>query len=287
MIDLKQNTLQRELPDNLLVDKKVFRLAQSLQKSLDRRLKWADKINYTTKLDLVDDEIISHLLWEKHIGYDEGLALASTREEKNKLLRNAVELHRRKGTPSAIELALRAVGLKGEVAEWFETDSEPYHFLVELHLNQKLSDLDLIKAMIMEYKNVRSWFDGFVVLVEGEGIVWIDDTYNYPVFYPLCGQFWGRKEFTQVEVGELKAIDDTYNYPVSYPVTKQGFTSIKGGKINSIDDTYRYKKEYRKCGEMMPLDKKVTTSTFIDKIINDAYGFKKTYRLCGQFSCEG
>lgn len=164
MIDLKQNTLLREIPDNLLRDEKVVNLANSLQKSLDRMLDWADKINYTMNLDKLDDTILEHLLWEKHITWSEGLGLATTREQKINLIRNAVELHRIKGTPYAIELVLESLERDAEIVEWFNYGGNPYHFLIKLNLYDsfEMQDKPQLINMINEMKNVRSWLEKIV-----------------------------------------------------------------------------------------------------------------------------
>lgn len=162
MIDLKQNTLLREMPDNLLKDEKVMNLCLSLQKSLNKMLDWSEKINYTTNIDLLDDEILEHLLWEKHISWKEGVGLATTRQQKINLIKNAVELHRIKGTPAAIELVFQLVNVDCKLEEWFEYGGNPYHFKLKLRITDKgLTEetIKILEMMVMEYKNVRSYLE--------------------------------------------------------------------------------------------------------------------------------
>lgn len=287
MIDLKGNTLLREIPDNLLVDKKVVRLAESLQTSLDQMLEWAEKVNYTTHLDLLDDEVIEHLLWENHIGYAEGLALAVTKEQRVNLVRNAVELHRIKGTPAAIELALDAVGLKGEVAEWFETNSAPYHFSVELFLDQKLNDLDLIREMILEYKNVRSWFDGFTVIALEQGFLYWDESYSYPVYFKVCNDFWGMAETINTEAGKTLLVDDSYSYPVYYDVNTIQVKNLIAGRPSYRNDSYGYPLYFQSCGDFETPDTKSAQFEGAVDTVFEAYSYPAYYSVCGEFEAGG
>jgi len=162
MINLHQNTLLREIPDNLLRDEKVKHLANSLQKSLDNMLEWADKINYRMNLDALPDEIIEHLLWESHITVNEGLELATTREQRINLIKHSIELHRLKGTPAALEMVFRLINIDCRIQEWFEYGGDPYHFKLHLRVTDKGLNEDTVKLLemlVMEYKNVRSWLE--------------------------------------------------------------------------------------------------------------------------------
>lgn len=160
MIDLKQNTVLREMPNNLLKDKKVENLALSLQSTLNQMLEWAEKINYTMDLEQLDEAVLDHLLWEKHITWSEGLALINNRQQKINFIKNATKLHRLKGTPAAIELVCELLNVKTKLSEWFEYDGEPYHFKVEVMevTNHGLSEetMIMLENLVMQYKNVRS-----------------------------------------------------------------------------------------------------------------------------------
>lgn len=202
MIDLKQNTLLREIPDNLLRDEKVVNLANSLQKSLDRMLDWADKINYTMNLDKLDDTILEHLLWEKHITWSEGLGLATTREQKIDLIQRAIELHRIKGTPAALELVFRLINITCKLDEWFEYGGDPYHFKLEISVRDKgLNEetLNLLTALVFEFKNVRSWLEAIHVSMASHG----------PTYIGACSLF--GEEIT-VYPWQITNIDTTGTY---------------------------------------------------------------------------
>lgn len=290
MIELKDIHLKHRIPPNLLKDQKIEHLSESLSTGMKEMFIWSYRLNYAASLHTLPDEVLDHLLWEKHIGVSEGLRLVGDRQEKINLIESGIELHRKKGTPYAIEKALEMVSLDGEVQEWFEYDGEPYCFTVELSVHNKLSQLDDIHELILEYKNKRSWFEGFVIGMirdDEDNFYLIDDTYDYPVFYRLTGKLWGVKEFTQVDARELKAIDDTYHYEVRYPMAKKGFVQAVAGMSVAIDDTYDYAQVYRRCGEMTTLQKEVETIESGASLTSASYHYAQPFRMCGKFSVEG
>lgn len=168
MINLKDNTLLREIPNNLLVDERVSNFAKAIQSSLDKMLEWSNKINYTMQLENLDDEILDYLLWEKHITWPEGLSLINTREQKIKFIQNAITLHRIKGTPAALELVFSIVDVTCSIKEWFEYEGDPYHFKINLSvLENGVSEetMTALEALVMEYKNVRSYLESINIFL--------------------------------------------------------------------------------------------------------------------------
>lgn len=272
------------MPPNLLKDEKVKKLAEVLSNELQTISVYAYKLNFNN-IDELPEPIVDHLLWENHIMPDEGLNLAETLEEKRELLKSAVELHRKKGTPYAIEKVLEAVNLKGEVVEWKEYDSDPYHFIVELQPTKKIKNIDDVRRMVLAYKNKRSWFDGFVILYEGEIIV-VDDSYFYFVYYPTTGLFSGKKENAQLTIGNIGIFNDTYDYKVEYPTSEKLVTTVEGESAEIANDTYTYPKHFYAAGELETLDKGSSIQLSSSVVYQDNYNYRKTLPVCGEFYAE-
>lgn len=283
MIELRDLTLQKRIPQNLLRDEQVLHLAQALQRPIQNVSAWAYKLNYTMHMEELPEEIIDHLLWEHHIGPSEGLKLAKTKAEKIKLLNAAIELHRTKGTPYAIEKVLETVNLKGEVLEWWQYDADPYHFLVELDLTDKVEHIDDVREMVLEYKNTRSWFDGFVMIFGDEHILHIDQTYDYPVYYPYCNEVMGEAEFTLFK-DALDHLDQTYDYEVELWVNEVYVTTTPVDGIYS-DNSYTYAIEYGTCGEMETLPATLTTESSFQSLQPNTYNYPTHWLICGDFEC--
>ena len=110
-------------------------------------------------VDSVDSSALPHLAEQFHIMGNEGWLFAKTEQEKRELIKNAIELHRYKGTKYSLEKVLEILNLNGKIREWFEYEGNPYHFIVSLDLRNRGFEqttegqlLDLIE----ETKNVRS-----------------------------------------------------------------------------------------------------------------------------------
>jgi phage tail P2-like protein len=147
-------------------------IAEGLGKQLQKV--WEELINVVIypRIDEIEDEQLLDLLgWQFHI---EGWELAKTIEEKRNLVKNAIKLHRYKGTPYAIKKVLEALNLEGQVREWFEYKGQPYRFKVEVNspLRQITPELrDKLLKLIEEYKNERSWLEEIILSYLAAGTV--------------------------------------------------------------------------------------------------------------------
>ncbi len=145
------------LPPSLKEDENLKALTEALDKQLQKIEEQIINVLILPRIDQINDsEILDPLAWQFHI---EGYELAQSLEEKRNLIKRAIELHRYKGTPYAIKEVLKALGLEGNIKEWFEYGGEPYHFRVEVYSKNKFIDRETeekLLKLIEEYKNVRS-----------------------------------------------------------------------------------------------------------------------------------
>jgi len=82
--------------------------------------------------------------------------------EKRRFVRDAREVHRHIGTPYALAKMFESLGIRATLKEWYEYGAEPYHFSVDLSLEQKEIYPELVanlRKYITVYKNVRTVLD--------------------------------------------------------------------------------------------------------------------------------
>ena len=110
-------------------------------------------------IDNVESTALPYLAEQFHITGNEGWLFSQSNEEKRNLIKNAIQIHKYKGTKFALEKVLEALKLNGKITEWFEYFGNPYYFRVVLDLFDRGFDeitekqlLDLVE----ETKNVRS-----------------------------------------------------------------------------------------------------------------------------------
>lgn len=112
-------------------------------------------------VDTVNATALPHLAEQLHL-LGEGWQFARDDDERRRLLKRAVELHRYKGTRWAIQQVLETLALSGQISEWFEYGGQPYHFRINVDLATRGIDeatFDALVALITEYKNVRSYLE--------------------------------------------------------------------------------------------------------------------------------
>ncbi len=151
------------LPPSLAQDENIKALSQALDTQLQKIEDQIINVLILPRIDQISDpELLDLLAWQFHI---EGYELAQSVEEKRNLIKSAIELHRYKGTKYAIKKVLEALGLGGQVKEWFEYQGQPYRFMVEVDLlDTGLSEeaLSKLEGLINEYKNERSWLEKLI-----------------------------------------------------------------------------------------------------------------------------
>ena len=151
--------LKEIAPPNLLNDPVIKALLEATDPELQKVKEQIINVIIYPRIDEIGDESLLDLLaWQFHV---EGYELAETVEEKRNLVKNAIELHRYKGTKYAVEGVLESLNLSGEIREWFEYGGQPYRF--KLFMKSIMSDPDLwnkLVSLVNSYKNERSWLDG-------------------------------------------------------------------------------------------------------------------------------
>ncbi|ARU23684.1 hypothetical protein RSSE_c3301 [Ralstonia solanacearum] len=109
-------------------------------------------------VDTVDASALPLLAEQLHI-LGEGWQFALDDDARRRLLKRSIELHKYKGTRWALQQVLETLALSGQVSEWFEYGGQPYHFKINVDLEERGIDpetFDALVALITEYKNVRS-----------------------------------------------------------------------------------------------------------------------------------
>ncbi|WP_336634893.1 phage tail protein I [Lysinibacillus fusiformis] len=117
--------------------------------------------------------LVDFLAFEKHVDFYEGLTL----EEKKNVVRNALHVHRKKGTKFALLRVFELLNLQGHIEEWFEYGGDPYYFKARIDVSDKGVDdttIRLLERLIKTYKNNRSWLEVLdIILTSKQNKVYI------------------------------------------------------------------------------------------------------------------
>lgn len=126
-----------------------------------------------SNIDTLPSDALPHLAEQYHITGKEGWMFCKTDEEKRALLKNAIKLHKYRGTKYAIISALEVLELKADIAEWFEYNGEPFFFKVFIDLETSFeTELESrIVNIINAHKNVRSWLERLTIYLAHTAIL--------------------------------------------------------------------------------------------------------------------
>ena len=110
------------------------------------RLNLAPSVLYD--FDHVEASALIHLAEQFNVLGDAGWDMANTEAKKRALLKEAVALHRIKGTPYAVKRSLELLGVNATVTEWFQTTpkGQPYTFILDAQVTDQPAGAPAIDA---------------------------------------------------------------------------------------------------------------------------------------------
>lgn len=123
----------------------------------------------------LDDALLDELAWSMHVdGYDAKAGI----EEKRRMMKSSLRIHRYKGTVYAVEQVVADVfGEDAEVLEWFDYEGKPYHFKVNVYCKEHgASAADILRAerLILASKNLRSVLERIVLILFSKGTLQVN-----------------------------------------------------------------------------------------------------------------
>lgn len=174
------------LPASLKENKDIIKFSSIIDNYLSNIDNIIDKLTIYARLNdnTLEEHYVDALAKTFHLLANESYRFAGTTEQKRELVRNALILHRTKGTKYAVERVCNILDLKeARLTEWFEDDGEPYTFKINANafdgLNQET--IRLLYAMVDEFKNVRSHVAVFEFNMTSYGTVYMPSGIIYDV----------------------------------------------------------------------------------------------------------
>ncbi|MBX9866088.1 MAG: phage tail protein [Burkholderiales bacterium] len=157
-MDILNTKLIDLMPATLKSSQEIQWICASVQPEIDEIIACIDKILFT-RLNYLDDLTLDYLLVECNIANSPEMTLIATRQDKINFIKNYVQLKKLKGTKAGIQYVLNLLGFRGDILEWFEYGGKPYNFQISIAGAESLPPerMKLLNALILEYKNTRSW----------------------------------------------------------------------------------------------------------------------------------
>ena len=198
MLDITDgSTIKKTLPYSIAQDQTVNDICDAIQPQFDSFLAKMERVLLLPHLDSMSEELVDELAWQYHVDfYRDNYPL----ETKRKLVRTAIERHRRKGTPAVVEEVIRTVYQYAKVEEWFEYNGNPYCFRVLMSAKDPAPPLTIgdVVVLIDEYKSFRSHLDGIYYWIP-HGLV-IKTSFNWVCYYGrVAGTYPYRRRYGTIE----------------------------------------------------------------------------------------
>ena len=170
--------LTKLVSQGFLEDEKMRQVCEVVNTELQQMMmttKWA-KASYD--VDNANKAILEHIAWQLN---SELFFIGATLEEKKRLVKEAIQLHRRKGTKYAVEHAIQLIFPNAKVEEWFEYGGNPYYFRVINTERRSLREILTIISLINIMKSLRSWLDNQFEALD-EGLIDLNLLFNFDTF---------------------------------------------------------------------------------------------------------
>jgi phage tail P2-like protein len=172
MADISGINLIDLVPSSIRNDPQVQAATAAINTELQKVTAAIPMVLLMSRIDELAEDVIDLLAWQFHVDfYEPGITLT----QKRKLVKTAINEHRRKGTPYAVEQVVKAILDEGIVQEWWEYGGEPYYFRV-VKINGQMPDAAIyarLKKAIDTVKNTRSWLGGVALYREMSGKIYV------------------------------------------------------------------------------------------------------------------
>ncbi len=145
------------LPAPLKNDETMLALGQAIAAELQYNIQFAKFAIIYARIDELDEMTLDILAKDFNV---EWYDFDADINEKRRIIKECISVHRYKGTKYAVKTALEGIYKSADVQEWFQYGGEPYHFKVVIYDNTSTTEklLDVFRK-IKYYKNLRSKLD--------------------------------------------------------------------------------------------------------------------------------
>jgi len=154
------------LPESIKNDAKIKAISKCMDYIFSAFNGDERKLLIYSRIDELDEQTLDDIAWGWGLNYETGYNLLETIEEKRALVKNALQIHKHKGTRFATERAAKLLNITCEIIEWWEDETgelEPFEFRVDAGSDTRDLTPEFfanLNKLVNATKNVRSHMKG-------------------------------------------------------------------------------------------------------------------------------
>jgi phage tail P2-like protein len=159
MSEITKQSLLDVLPVTLGADESAAALADGAAELIAGRLEEIDALRIISNIDGLPEGVLDILARDFKVDWYD---LEYSKAEKQETVKSSWKVHKKLGTKTAIESALRAIYPDTTVQPWWEYDGEPYHFRIIIQAGTNAGTEDKQKRVLEKldyYKSLRDTVD--------------------------------------------------------------------------------------------------------------------------------
>ena len=167
---LNAENFMLSLPSVLAEDEELSALARTAAEQFYALIRNAESASVLIDIDNLPEAVLDILARDFRVDwYDSNASM----EQKRRLIKTALDVHRHKGTKAAVETAVSAIVPGATVQEWFEYGGNPFCFRLRIPTDGR--DLDEVSrkkllSSVQYYKNARSRLDSVEYALDPDAI---------------------------------------------------------------------------------------------------------------------
>lgn len=159
---MNSDDIFRLYPRVLKTDKALYALGRVISDYLAKNCELMDREIIYAAMDKLSEAVLDILAYDLKVDWYE---YSAPIENKRRAIKEAMFVHRYKGTKYAVETALHSVFTDAKVEEWFEYGSEPFHFKLTVYGGTNNGGLKNLYLKIQYAKNLRSVMDDVIFVI--------------------------------------------------------------------------------------------------------------------------
>lgn len=166
MHNMKDISIKQLLPPSISQDKQIIASCAAIDLEMKKLQSAIQKLYILPCIDTLEDNMVDLMAQQFDAPYyDVTLPLGT----KRRLVRNAINWHKKKGTVAAVEEVVSTIFGESTVEEWYEYGGEPYHFrITTTNISTDETFINKFKEAAEHVKRKSSWLDEVIVLLASE-----------------------------------------------------------------------------------------------------------------------